>query len=638
MKKSIVTKVLFLFWGIINAQCVTNGAMTSSCGGDGYNQPTLCVQGWQNTHGTPSVFGTVGGNTWAWMWSYSTSLNGITTNKGEGIVTNYNFVAGKTYQVSFRIRTSTNVASPSQAVLNSVANVRAVSGMVSNGSSIVPSLPANNELIWSRIIGTNINNWQTISVSFTPTNNNSQLWFYPLMTAISASNSSAQAQMEIDDVVIIPPVTSVFNFQGSNGVAKTSFDCGESVYLNGLASFGEDNYYLDVWKRPAGSSALFQWDAKLGSTGWTAGQLGILNLTSLFALQNYVFASGFEYQIKVATASSPCVGWVETSHAFTVTNQNSNASPAFTFVTTCGANGTISVTATATDTTLGLGHWWELIETSVQGSTTNDIIQVGATLNGNTVTFNGLLNSKNYYIKHRISNSCNPWRESRVAIPKNISWVGYTTNFNFTSITSNGNGVSVTVQAASNPVFVNDQWSIHFAPNGDTTGNISVPGNPIQCCASIATFNVNLVVNEWYYVKHGIFNECNTWNETRRAFRVVIQGLLNGNPIYAIEETEIFSGQLTPKGLKMSQVLSNEVVFSPNPVKKGSNCKVTTDVEHVRDIFIIDFMGKTDKILFTKIDDNTIEFNINEELKKGVYAINIYNKDFTFTSKKIIIE
>lgn len=622
---------MLLFWGIISAQCVTNGTLTSTCSGNGYNATPSCVQGWQNSHGTPSVFGTVGQNTWAWMWSYS--------NTGEGIMTDYNFVAGRNYQVSFKIRTSTLVASPTQAVLNSVANVRAVSGLVRSSSTTMPALPANNELIWSGTIGTYITpGFTTITVPYTPTANNSQLWFYPVMTASSSANNNNQVQMEIDDVVVTPPVTSVFNFQNASGVAKTSFACGESIFLNGVASFGENSYYLDVWKRPTGSSGLFQWDAKLGSTGWTAGQLGVLNLTSLFASQNYSFAPGFEYQIKVATASSPCVGWVESTNNFTVVNQNSNASPAFTFVTTCAANGTISVTVTATDTTPGLNHWWGLIETSVPGSTANDIGQVGATLSGNTVTFTGLLNSKNYYIKHGIYNDCLAWRESRLSIPKNIFWTGYTTNFNFTSITSNGNGVSVTMQAASNPVFVNHHWSIFYAPNGNTTGNASVPGNSAQCCAANATFNTNLIVNEWYYVKHGIYNECTTWNETRKAFRVVIQGLLNGNPIYAIENAEVSPIELTSKAAKTSQVLTNEVVLSPNPIKKGSNGKLNINAELIMKIAIIDFNGKTEALTYAILSDNTIELNLGEKFDRGVYAINIYYKDFTYISKKIIIE
>lgn len=625
--KNLFTKILFLIWGVTNAQCITNGTLNSTCQGDGYNSSS-CVQGWQASHGSPSVFGTVNANTWAWLWSHS--------NIGEGIFTNYNFVAGRTYQISFRVRTSTNVSNPNNTVLNSTANVRAVSGLTTTTSTTIPGALSGGQLVWQNTIGSNINNWSTVNVSYTPSQNNTQLCFYPLMTANSGSNGRAQIQMEVDDITITPPVTSVFHFEDANNNMKTDFCFGESIFLDGTASFGENQYYLDVWRRPIGSTGAFQWQAQLGGNGWTQGQLGTLNLTSIFNGQGYSFVAGYEYQIKVATSSSPCVGWVPTTHEFRVLN--SDASSNFTFNSFCAPDGTITVTVTASDTSAGLNHWWGLIETSIPNSTTDpNSSQVGATQSGNTTTFTGLSKDKNYYIKHGVYNSCVAWRESRTALPKTASWSGYTTNFTINA-SNVGNNVSVTAIANSNPVFVNHHWSISYAPNGNTSGNNPVPGNPIICCnSSSATFNTNLIINEWYYIKHGIWNDCAEWGETRKAFRIVVQKLsTNGTPNYVVETKDVKEVSIENLNKKSDNTIIEQL--SPNPTTKGSTCSFTTDSKNVDEVIIMDLLGKTSSVKFSIKDSNTITFSLNDSFTKGIYVIKVVKKDNTVSTKKLIIE
>jgi hypothetical protein len=207
MKNFIFTNALLLFWGIASSQSISNSSLNSSCNENGFNTKTDCVQGWTASHGNPSVHGIVGENTWAWMWSHS--------KKGEGIITNYNFDAGKTYQISFRTKTATNVSNPNLIVLNSTANVRSISSLITKTSYDIPNMPVSSELIWSKPIGKNINNWHTINTIFTPKNNNSQLWFYPLMTAQANSNGGALIQMEIDDVQI-KVLESEINIEANN--------------------------------------------------------------------------------------------------------------------------------------------------------------------------------------------------------------------------------------------------------------------------------------------------------------------------------------------------------------------------------------------------------------------------------------
>lgn len=196
MKKIIIATTLLLFGGIISGQSITNSKLTSEYPENGYSRNVNCVGGWNASHGNPSVQGTTDENTWLWMWSHS--------NLGEGVTTDYDFQAGKTYQVTFKIKTSSNVSNPNDVVLNSTANVRAVSGMTAAVSNEMPKVPYASEVIWSKPIGISMNGWKTVKVNFTPENDNSQLWFYPSMTANANENGGARVQMEIDDVVVTP--------------------------------------------------------------------------------------------------------------------------------------------------------------------------------------------------------------------------------------------------------------------------------------------------------------------------------------------------------------------------------------------------------------------------------------------------
>lgn len=629
MKKIIFTKLLLLFWGITNAQClINNGTLNSSCIGDGYNTGNQCVANWQASHGTPTAMGTIGGNTWAWMWSYG--------NKGEGIMTNYNFQVGQTYQISFRVRATTNISNPNATVLSSQLLMRATSGLTSTSSTTIPT-PSSVQTIWSNTVANVGSTWITVDIPFSPSTNFSQLWFYPLMTASSAENGHAQIQMEVDDIAISPIVTASLFFQDTAGTRKSDFCAGETIYMNGTNSTNETQYYIDVWRRPIGSTSPFQWQTQLGSNGWTNGQVGVLNLTSIFGTQNYTFTEGFEYQVKLATGNT-CFPWVEATRTFKV--HANNVSPAFTYTTTCATNGTIRVTATASNTAPGISQSWALMETNAPGNTSDaaTIGQVGTTLMGNVVTFSGLSNTKNYYIKHGVYGECMTWREQRTALPQNVSWANYTTNFDIAPSGNLNGTVTVTAVAHSNPVFVNHHWSIFYAPNGSTAGNSNVPGNADQCCASAtATFNANLVVNQWYYIKHGVWNDCMPWNETRTAFRVVVQGLkADGSPNYTIEETLI--EEKTKARQANANVTNEESVLYPNPIARGENLSITKTNADVTEAHLVDFMGNSRKIPFSKSAVNTIEINIGAQYKSGIYTLKLTNKNGTIITKKVIIK
>ena len=120
------------------------------------------------------------------------------------------------------------------------------------------------------------------------------------------------------EVIPYHEIDSEFHFEDKEG--KDSIFCyGEDVYLNGLASVGYEDYWIEVKKRPFpnnGTEPFFDY----ATYGWIDGEdVSILNLSDIFAEQDYFFESGYEYRVKLAVRNKPeCVYWESESHSFYV--------------------------------------------------------------------------------------------------------------------------------------------------------------------------------------------------------------------------------------------------------------------------------------------------------------------------------
>lgn len=109
-----------------------------------------------------------------------------------------------------------------------------------------------------------------------------------------------------------------FHFEDDDGNEENVFCVGEDIHFNGLASTGENRYYIDAWRRPIGSSsAPFSYYANYG---WTIdATVPELNLSTEFASLGASFDSGYEYQIKLAVMNlAECAAWADVTHEFTV--------------------------------------------------------------------------------------------------------------------------------------------------------------------------------------------------------------------------------------------------------------------------------------------------------------------------------
>lgn len=130
-----------------------------------------------------------------WTWSHS--------NLGNGVSLNYFFEKDQTYEITFWVKTSSNISKPNKKVLQSTINIRTASNTSYNKYEYtLPEFTEYSEVVWSQKAGEKFNQWQKKKIYFTPNYNNLQLWFFPLMTANANDNGGARIEMEIDNVII----------------------------------------------------------------------------------------------------------------------------------------------------------------------------------------------------------------------------------------------------------------------------------------------------------------------------------------------------------------------------------------------------------------------------------------------------
>ena len=143
MKKIVVIIAIFLTTFLSYSQTLTNGSLSGNCTGNGFSAPS-CIKGWAASHGTPTVLGNINNNTWAWLT--------VSKDTSEGIYTNYNFTAGKTYEISFKVKAYTNIEAIESKLQNPTVNIRATSALVHSTSKKPLQIEENSQLICSKAV------------------------------------------------------------------------------------------------------------------------------------------------------------------------------------------------------------------------------------------------------------------------------------------------------------------------------------------------------------------------------------------------------------------------------------------------------------------------------------------------------
>jgi len=209
MKKLVIQLIALVCLGLVsmNSQAQINGSFENLTGTNfGSAFASNQVTGWRQSHGTPSIFGGAPGQGQrsAWMWSYS--------GRGEGIVQNYSFAPGSVYTITFWVKTN----NPDGNFYLQAAN------NVPNGTTTASTFPSvsSKQLIYSA--GLVFNNWQQITVTFTPNALYSQLWIYPYLSG-SPVNGQAEVQIDGINIEVCTPVSVLvpnYSFEKMSGTDR----------------------------------------------------------------------------------------------------------------------------------------------------------------------------------------------------------------------------------------------------------------------------------------------------------------------------------------------------------------------------------------------------------------------------------
>lgn len=240
-----------------------------------------------------------------------------------------------------------------------------------------------------------------------------------------------------------------------------------------------------------------------------------------------------------------------------------------------------------------------------------------------------------------------------------------TTNFSIWATADQSGNVTVHTSADPNSVPVYHWWDIFYAPNGSTNSDSQVPGNPVQCCnSSTSSFSNNLHVNKWYYIKHGVWNECNQWTEVRKRFRINIQ-ISEGNfgkPTYQIDvedvdfehSDEYFSSmnemvsKFSPEEIKLrnqsefkfnSEPQVNSISNYPSPFSTKTVIEFDLKKEQTVSLYVYDITGRLVSVLLeneTKLaGKNQVVFD-GSNMREGIYLYTLKSGDFKETKKMIL--
>ena len=233
----------------------------------------------------------------------------------------------------------------------------------------------------------------------------------------------------------------------------------------------------------------------------------------------------------------------------------------------------------------------------------------------------------------------------------------YDPNFTlYPSLHVNMTNILVDAVSNPNPASTGHWWEIFYAgPLGQVWGyNTPVPGNSVVCCSStFASFGANLFYDTWYYVKHGIWDDCQGWIEVRQPFYVRSLKGKFGKTQLRIEygEPEMQAStleesiQLTEKeatalldNQRIPQPTNNQqLTVFPTPASSTQPISIAISEGHIEQVQLFDLSGKAYEILPSNLGDSTITFQVTQPLSSGIYIAQITTNEGVQMVEKVMI-
>jgi hypothetical protein len=239
MKVVIIYISLFFFIlpAFMYGQCLSNGNFSNACSETDYADrgcPTWtenCGDGWIRSHGTPNLGTYTYQDKGQTKVGYYAFLYSGSSTTGEGMFTPYNFKAHHTYTLSIDISVSVDALGDKDAWVLIYAANGLVQGNYNNRCE--DPIPDVSKFEIGKYSGSGTNGWTTMSFTFAPDADYTQLWIYPVRI------KGYQVNLSFKSVSLCPSCEGEIFYGGGlipAGISKAGkiFAGGPGVFGNGV--------------------------------------------------------------------------------------------------------------------------------------------------------------------------------------------------------------------------------------------------------------------------------------------------------------------------------------------------------------------------------------------------------------------
>ena len=639
--KSKFKSILYSIGAIISMGNSANGQFSesfeASCSNYAYSFQNGCIANWFSASGTPDTKSTYGpphsGSRYA--HTYATwDMGCINPVRSEGIVRNYNFVAGTTYKLSYYtkgaagVNTATQTYSPNWILTSGLTNM--FGGACTTGE-FTPNIPAGSQVLPTATY--NPTTWTLNQHVFTATSNFTQLWFRNSQTT-TVANSFFTSIMDIDDVVLeiictpTPVITSPSSFCLGSPISFTGSAPGCPV-ANNVWTF------VECTATGGAVAGAVEWWSP-----WAVGTPGNLTIPPV-ASGGPIVNCGKYYRIKLAV-QNPSFPWVETSKIIYI-----NCPPKFTMkgstasictgdvanlniAMSTGSTSTYTVNCTPISPAGPTVYNGPLVGLNVSPTvTTTYLITVTDNATGCTSTMNWTVTVINNDPTFSLAINTTPSSYFTVGLTAN-DLLGYNnTGFYYTLIVEELDATNV---AYYQDFGTNCWWNYPTVTETFqgyvSTGTGTYSQMPWSSCPNPAG---QFLYNHTYRITRVVWNDrC-----PKRQFSMIITTAKsgNGNSVTAVVDhnapdyTGIQGASPMPENSK-----SNETLVYPNPTTGKVTIELNSDLGGQIEIYNV--LGDKVKSIQSKERNNQVDLM---GFPKGIYLVKIHSNGEVI-SQKIILE
>jgi len=161
--------------------------------------------------------------------------------------------------------------------------------------------------------------------------------------------------------------------------------------------------------------------------------------------------------------------------------------------------------------------------------------------------------------------------------------------------------------------------------------------------AEVPVYTDNLYVNEWYFLRHGIWNPgCLEWMEERIAFRYTVRFRKGKKEVFLEVKDEKGDNKKLAISHDKQSVAERERPFAtsifPNPLVRGKDLSIRSSIEDLSRVEILDLSGRTiySQVVDPKNDSHSI--NIPDNVAPGIYLVKASNNQRLFDTMKLVIK